>query len=61
MTAQRTSVLLIAVGVLLLWPIGALVDQVNGAALGAILIAVGLGGALASAARTRRGTTSDRP
>jgi hypothetical protein len=61
MTARATSMALIIAGGLLIWPGDMLLGAVEVAALGAILIAVGLGGALAAQASARReGRTPDR-
>jgi hypothetical protein len=55
MTARTTSVAFIVAGALLIWPVDTLLGAIEVAALGAILIAVGLGGALAAQASARRG------
>jgi hypothetical protein len=55
MTARATSVALILAGALLIWPVDTLLAAVEVAAIGAILIAVGLGGGLAAEASARRG------
>jgi hypothetical protein len=57
-SALRVSVLLIVIGVLLVWPTGAVVTGLSVVALGAILIVVGVGGALAALASRgpRRGS-----
>jgi len=52
----HVSVLLIVIGVVLVWPTGAVVTGLSVVALGAILIVVGVGGALAAlASRGPRG------
>jgi hypothetical protein len=56
MTARGISLALIVVGAVLIWPIDGLVAAVEVAAIGAILVAVGFGGALAGEASARRGT-----
>jgi hypothetical protein len=55
MSARATSIALIVTGALLIWPVDSLLGAVGVAAIGAILIAVGLGGALADEANARRG------
>jgi hypothetical protein len=55
MTERATATALIVTGALLIWPIDMLLDAAEVAPYGAILIAVGLGGALAARASGRRG------
>jgi hypothetical protein len=55
MSSRATSIALIVTGALLIWPVDSLLGAVGVAAIGAILIAVGLGGALAAEASARRG------
>lgn len=53
-SARTLSWLLVVAGALLVWPVDPLLAA-EVAALGVILIAVGLGGALAAGSSTRRG------
>jgi hypothetical protein len=55
MSSRATSIALIVTGALLIWPVDTLLGAVGVAAIGAILLAVGLGGALAAEASARRG------
>jgi hypothetical protein len=52
-SARTVSCLLVIAGALLVWPVDPLLAS-EVAALGAILIAVGVGGALAEGSRARR-------